>query len=340
MAIAFDAFSNGTYNSGGNSTIAFTCTGANRFLVVNVLGDTTDTTTGVTYAGVSMTLVTKVAPSGSNTNWNYIFILIAPASGTNNVIVTTTNQTITSIKSFTGCNQTTQPDASATQTGAYVANSNLALSVTSTVTSCWISASIISSNGAWTSNNANTLIRGNDAFHLLCDADSNASRSVGSNALNIINTNSNSFSAIIISIKPLTGTAFTSSYSDTLSLVEIISKSIIRNLNETYTLSDSIVRRINRPFSETFSIIETFSKRTGKTLAETISFVDVFHKSTRVSKSEIFDLLENINLNPTIQNWTYLRNALGDVLPVKQTGSASEESATYDDLQFMKDFLQ
>jgi hypothetical protein len=60
MAIAVDATSQDHSATATSLTFSHTCSGSNRILFVGIVGDiTTDTVTGVTYAGVSMTLVGK-----------------------------------------------------------------------------------------------------------------------------------------------------------------------------------------------------------------------------------------------------------------------------------------
>lgn len=86
MALAIDAISS-THGTGSSLTFAHTCSGSNRLLIVWVsYFDSADTPTGATYNGVAMTAI----PSSTAANGNYKiagFYLIAPATGTNNVVV-------------------------------------------------------------------------------------------------------------------------------------------------------------------------------------------------------------------------------------------------------------
>jgi len=85
MAITVDAqvFSSSDA-SDTTLTFAHTCSGSNRLLVVTVPESRSQTAT-VTYNGVAMT--SAVAQSNSTT-WARIFYLIAPATGSNNVVIT------------------------------------------------------------------------------------------------------------------------------------------------------------------------------------------------------------------------------------------------------------
>jgi len=84
MAIAFDATTDGGNTTATSLTYSHTCTGSNRILFVSVIGAIgSDNVTGATYAGAAMTLVDKQASARST----YLFYLIAPATGANNVVV-------------------------------------------------------------------------------------------------------------------------------------------------------------------------------------------------------------------------------------------------------------
>ena len=135
MAIAFDAVSVGLKApaSGTPLTFAHTCTGANRKLFVGLFKTAGDTVTGVTYGGVSMTLVDKIA---NGTEYVYLYELIAPATGSNNVVISFTSNAIVRAHaiSYTGVKQTGSVDASAK-------NSTSGTTITTTLTTiennCW-----------------------------------------------------------------------------------------------------------------------------------------------------------------------------------------------------------
>src|SRR6266550_1285190 len=90
MAIAFVAAADlGNNGGGGAYTVSYTVgAGSDRLLVVALVGAVvpTDNITGVTYAGVSMTLINKRIPSTGRCS--YLFYLLNPASGANNIVVT------------------------------------------------------------------------------------------------------------------------------------------------------------------------------------------------------------------------------------------------------------
>lgn len=90
MAIAFDAATQGSNSSGASYTFAHTVSASdNRVLFVSCIGNAVaspDNITGATYNGVAMTLLDKSNASGDR--WQYTFFLIAPATGTHNVVIT------------------------------------------------------------------------------------------------------------------------------------------------------------------------------------------------------------------------------------------------------------
>lgn len=135
MAIAFNAGADLGNNSGsGSLTASYTVsTGSNRMLVVALAGDSSsDNITGLTYAGVAMSLACKKAPGN---RWTYLYYLLGPSSGANNVVISTSGGYILAVAGdYTGVAQTSQPDATTTNAGS-------ATSLTGTLTTiadqCW-----------------------------------------------------------------------------------------------------------------------------------------------------------------------------------------------------------
>ncbi len=115
MTIAFDAASGAGDGSNTTSrTVSHTCTGSDRALVLGVQSGATppsDIITGATYNGVSMTLVAKLVTNSSHPV--YLFYLSNPASGTHDIVVSASgSQTILmAAASYTGVNQSGQPEA-------------------------------------------------------------------------------------------------------------------------------------------------------------------------------------------------------------------------------------
>lgn len=136
MAISFDAATVATSVVSTTLTYAHTCTGSDRIIFVAVQGIiSTDTITGVTYNGVALTLVNKIQlPS-----WRFIYLwyLIAPATGANNVVVTSSSSgNIDSCcSSYTGVGQSGQPDNNATNNASAV--TTITTTLTTIADNCW-----------------------------------------------------------------------------------------------------------------------------------------------------------------------------------------------------------
>lgn len=140
MAIAFDA-SSGSKGVGSTTlTWSHTCTGSNRTLIVACSSKTDDYITGVTYGGVSMTLVDNiVGVSGGDAN--RLYVLTNPASGANNVVITSSASIdlVGSAASYTGTSSVTPTNKSkGTTTGAGSNALSQNISITISGTNSWL----------------------------------------------------------------------------------------------------------------------------------------------------------------------------------------------------------
>jgi hypothetical protein len=116
MPIAFDAFSKGSSGYAANAkttvTVAHTCTGSDRALYVwafNFRISGTAPAMTATYNGVAMTSISQFSRA-ANTNTRFgCFGLVAPATGANNIVVTSTSTDELDLVaiSYTGVDQTT-----------------------------------------------------------------------------------------------------------------------------------------------------------------------------------------------------------------------------------------
>lgn len=150
--IAFDSATNpAIQNPGTTLTYAHTCSGSNRFLYVGVLTGNA-TVSSVTYNGVAMTEIGSRTAVGSHFISHYY--LIAPATGSNNVVVTVASSVliISGATSYTGVAQTSPIDASATN--AETTETTTTTNLTTTTDNCW---TLLTSRGATDGNtNAGT----------------------------------------------------------------------------------------------------------------------------------------------------------------------------------------
>lgn len=136
MSIAFDAGADGFQSGGTNLTYSHTCTGSNLILLVGVWSWQDVHTLTATYAGVSMTSLTTIATDSSGTL--QIFGLIAPATGANNIIISSNNtntQILACSASYTGVKQSGFPDAQTTNT---TTATNLTTDLTTIADNTWM----------------------------------------------------------------------------------------------------------------------------------------------------------------------------------------------------------
>lgn len=139
MAIAYDATASGSTVFGTSATWSHTCTGSDRVLYVAASAGVT--ITGITYNGVSLTIL-----AGSGTG-AVLARLVAPATGANNVVVSTgSSEEIAGVSaSYTGVDQTT-PDENTTS--ATTGDENPTINVTSATGKLVVGMSSYASNAA------------------------------------------------------------------------------------------------------------------------------------------------------------------------------------------------
>jgi hypothetical protein len=196
MAIAYDATSVGTQVNDSTLSWSHTCTGSNRILFVSCMSNTSDDLTGVTYNSVSMTQVGKIQLPSSG-RWQYLYYLIAPATGSNTITVTASGTTFLqgTATSYTGAKQSGQPDSSNTNSGT---STSITASTTVVASNCWL---VMGSgdNVGGESAGAGTTLRNSTNGNAI--SDSNATVSTGSQSL-ALTISSGRWGAIIASIAP------------------------------------------------------------------------------------------------------------------------------------------
>lgn len=144
MAIAFDAFTDGSGAFSGELTLTYshTTTGSNRCLVVATRTIHTlpsgDVVTGITYAGTAMTQAIKKPWPPHDGSFTYLYYLVNPASGANNVVVSVSsndNQFTSACGSYTGVLQSGTPDTGFTSEDAV---GDRTVSVTVSASNSWL----------------------------------------------------------------------------------------------------------------------------------------------------------------------------------------------------------
>lgn len=162
FAIALDA---ATFNS-TFPTFAKTCTGTELTLVVGYFGNTAGgSITGYTYNSVSMTSINDRTVGTSGSQHVGLFYLIAPATGSNNVTRQGTDGSGNhAAVSYTGTNQSAQPDASAT--GVTDAGTTVTATLTTVADNSWAVAHVRGDADDGRSNNGGVVAtaRGGDTY--------------------------------------------------------------------------------------------------------------------------------------------------------------------------------
>lgn len=199
MAIALDATSTAN-TTGTSSTWAHTCSGNNRILFVGVGTDFSgDVITGVTYNGVAMTEITRQATIGTNNYFAYLYYLINPASGANNIVVSASGSynLRTDAVSYTGALQSGQPDAFNKATSN---TTDQAVSVTVVAINSWIVA-FGQSKGAIPAVGTGLTSRATEGINCRI-GDSNAPLSVGVNTVHFTRASADDIGVIAASFSP------------------------------------------------------------------------------------------------------------------------------------------
>lgn len=200
MAIAFDAASQGT-SSGTSTTYAHNCSGSDRILFQQAYSTTGDDVTGITYNGVSMTQIAKISKDGSSEKL-YLYYLIAPATGSNNVVITRSGSggfLHGATASFTGALQSGVPDSSASAAQTVAATSQ-SISTTTVLDNCWLVGAWVCDNGGITGGSATTVRGGDTGFDVIVSG-SAAVTPAGSSAL-AVSYSSTKAAGIVASFAP------------------------------------------------------------------------------------------------------------------------------------------
>jgi hypothetical protein len=306
MAIALVSSSNGGYTSGSPATytLAFnvTETSANHLLVVGVFSShsTEDTIASVTYNGDAMTRAVANYNVGNGYGASYIYYLLNPDTGNNNIVVT---QTATK-GDYIGC-------APILYSG--VASSNIvddtdvnngsgtAVSITSTVSTenSWMVGMCYAQRAL--SAGSKTTIRG-VILNSIVTSDKNAPLATGNQTLNLTHKESQAWNFVSMVFKPATATAYTVSCSEALSLTDIISRSthFNKSISETLSMTEAVSKSqgMSKSLTETLSLSDAISSaiQRGLLLLETLHITDTLQRTTRFAKT----LTESISLTDTL----------------------------------------
>lgn len=158
MAIAFDATSSGKSNSTASLSVAHTCSGSDRILLVQTMCNGAFTT-GVTYNGTAMTLLFSDKDGGGGGSGTSVYYLINPDTGTNNIVASlSTNFIVLTAVSYTGVYQSSFPDNSSKENYPADNAANQTNTITPNVDDCWVvGGAFVNANAATTAGSGTTV---------------------------------------------------------------------------------------------------------------------------------------------------------------------------------------
>lgn len=280
MAIAFDASAQGTtgLGSAASLTIAHTCSGSNRVLIVCVqtVVHAIDVT-GVTYNGVTMTLLDD---QDTGIGYMYVFYLLAPATGTHNIVISATpNILMFAVSgSWTGIRQGLFPDA---ETKNIYSGSSNTTTLTTVIDNCWCVLADSAANTSSAGTNSTSRVNQGAALY-----DSNGPITPpGSFSMSVNRTGGGG--DIMFSMAPAGGT-ITKTLSETVTHTDTIQKQTNRILLESVAHTDAIVKqRIKaKMLIESVAHTDTIQKQkvSSKTLTETVTHTDTLVHFRTASK--------------------------------------------------------
>lgn len=204
MSIALDTSADLGNNTGSTWTVSYTVSGPGPILFVSIMEQGANKVTGITYNGVALTILQSKQNVGAD--FASLWYLAAPATGANNIIVTSSssNTTYGLAVSYTGVLATTPIDVSGTD--AKAGSNPLKVTLVPTLANEWWTAFAYNNPGNNAAGSGATLRNTNDGNTNIRIYDSNGTIS-GSTDVNV--TQTGAANMIAASFKPiLSGGAF------------------------------------------------------------------------------------------------------------------------------------
>lgn len=329
MAISFDAVTEGTAASASSFSISHTMSAsAGGVLFVGIrLGTGGTSITSVTYNGVSMTQVqTTLSIAGPD---YALFALNSPATGANNVAINLgSSSALTYIFwSYTGANGGVKNST----TGSADPATSLTVSLTPNEDNCWVVAFFGTPGQTTATAGSGTTKRNTTGLQALA-VDNNANINPAASTSLIVNGSSNGYGAIMCAIARDGGTAYSETYTETVTVVDTVNKSTIRTLTDVVTGVDTINKSTSRTVSETVTVVDTFSYVFAyvRELLETIIVTDTITRSIERTLSEVVTAVDSIvrSIGKTLSE---VVTAVDSILANVVIGRTFEESVTVTD---------
>lgn len=330
MALAIDATSSGSAAAVSSITISHTCTGSNLLLYAscNVTRSANTDTITATYNGVSMTAVVSHDHSLADVLSVRIFRLIAPATGANNIVVSTTgamNVTAGGI-SFSGGHQTTPEGTAVSADG---------VASPATVNASSATGEFVIDSVLWNGNAAQTVGAGQTAFLDASDGAGTprrggASSEAGAATVTMSWTSTNTVWNIgAIPVKPAaSGTQTDLSFS----LTETSSSITLKSGQFNPTVTEIGIVGKTASFAKSLAVTETSSTadmlQTQKTFSMTetstvtFSSLKAFGQFFLIAATSVVSMLKSAVFNPSVTSI----GSVGKTQSVAKNAAVSESS--------------
>ncbi len=197
LAVAFD----NSDSSRPTSSLAYTCTGSNRYLApCPLVQPHTASVSTMTYNSVGLSQIVALINDGASDENIYFFGLANPASGSNTLAATYSGSTVSVFQtlSYSGVNQSTTPDNSGT---AQTTGSTATITITVNTANSWLiggARTNVSFTSAGSGTTSRTTLPNNYPVF-----DSNGALATGSHSLNL-NLSSAAYGMVGLSLAPPT----------------------------------------------------------------------------------------------------------------------------------------
>ena len=293
MAIALDtATDSGASQYTGASPLTFshTCTGTNLILFVCVRSGSGSAPSAVTYNGVSLTQINSRTDGSTDSLW----YLINPATGSNTVSISfSATNIIACAVSYTGVNQSGQPDASATN----VKNNSSTWdgTVTTIADNCWTIAVAHANQGGTLSAGANTTKRTTITTNFIVGDSNSAKTPAGSVTLNF-STNAgagDNWAGCIASFSPVSPSIDISIFeSVTVSEAVTMMEDLNPNINDSVTVTEAVTMGLENNINVSESV----------TVTENVTMMINLNPSVSESITVSESVTGNVDLNPSVSD--------------------------------------
>lgn len=299
MALTPDATSTGTKqtNDTNQLTVAHTCSGSNRYLIVGISASRGDRVSGVTYNGVSMTQLVKAADTAGNNNYLYFYGLVAPATGSNNIVVSVSSSSELELcaASYTDVKQTGQPDATASANNA--STTSISSSITVVNNGSWVVTYAGLQRAVTASTNVTSRVANPGTGWSTRLGDSNGGVSPGSysQSFTFSSVTAGAMTQLQVALIP---NIISKECTETLSLTDTRINTTARTLAEAITNTDTLIKQPQKVLSEAATLSDVLTTlRTKAILAtETLTLTD-----TKITVATLIrTLTETVNLADTI----------------------------------------